>query len=192
MAAAVDKIGLGWFAFLIKIGAIMGLSSVMLVLVYGQTRIFYIMSSDGLLPPAFHKVHEKFRTPYINTIFVGAVIAIVAGLTPIGVLGDLVSLGTMTAFMIVCFSVLYLRHKQPDVVRPFRTPFVPLVPICGMLASGYLIYGMLSSAQGGEIFYRLQIFFIAGVLVYFLYGQFHSKLAIAHKKSYLGVEEEQR
>jgi basic amino acid/polyamine antiporter, APA family len=114
MAVAVDKIGLGWFAFLIKVGAILGLSSVMMVLIYGQTRIFYVMARDGLLPQVFSKIHTKFHTPHINTMLVGLLVAVAAGVTPISLLGDLVSLGTLLAFMIVCFSVLYLRKKQPD------------------------------------------------------------------------------
>ena len=123
MAVAVDAVGLGWFAILIKIGAITGLSSVMLVLLYGQTRIFYTMARDGLLPDAFSKTHPRFRTPYINTIFIGALVAVAAGLTPITLLGDLVSLGTLLAFMMVCFSVLYLRVKQPAAGAPLPRPF---------------------------------------------------------------------
>lgn len=147
MAVAVDHIGLGWFSFLIKIGALTGLTSVMLVLLYGQTRIFYIMSADGLLPPSFSKIHPRFKTPYINTIVIGSIVAIAAGMTPISLLGDLVSLGTLLAFIIVCFSVYYLRKKQPDLVRPFRTPWVPLVPLLGILTCGYLIITMFISLQ---------------------------------------------
>ncbi len=190
MALAVDQIGLGWFAFLIKIGAIMGLSSVMLVLVYGQTRIFYIMSSDGLLPKMFHRVHKKFQTPHLNTMVVGFFIAIAAGLMPLKSLGDMVSLGTMTAFMIVCFSVLYLRHTQPDVERPFKTPFVPFVPIAGMFTSGFLIWGMATSEGGGQTLYFVMLFLMAGLLFYMLYGQFNSTLNKEHKAAYLGVEKE--
>lgn len=176
MAVAVDKIGLGWFAFIIKIGAIMGLSSVMLVLLYGQTRIFYIMSQDGLLPAMFSKVHPKFQTPYINTILIGLIVMVAAGLTPIGVLGDLVSLGTLLAFMIVCFSVLYLRRKEPGLERPFRTPFVPVVPVLGILSCGYLIYGMLSSEGGTKIIILLKWFLLLGAIIYFFYSRKHSKL----------------
>jgi APA family basic amino acid/polyamine antiporter len=147
MAVAVDHIGLAWFAFLIKVGAITGLTSVMLVLLYGQTRIFYVMSRDGLLPQAFCKVHARFKTPHINTLCIGALVAIAAGMTPISLLGDLVSLGTLLAFMIVCFSVLYLRRAQPDLHRPFRTPFAPFVPVMGILTCGYLILTMFLSFQ---------------------------------------------
>ncbi len=172
MAVAVDAIGLGWFSFIIKVGAITGLSSVMLVLVYGQTRIFYTMSRDGLLPAMFSKVHPKFRTPYVNTILVGIVVAFAGGLTPINVLGDLVSLGTLSAFTIVCLSVLYLRRKEPDLERPFKVPFSPVVPLLGVLCCGYLIAQMPL-----EIFITLKWFFLIGVVVYLVYGQFNSRLA---------------
>lgn len=147
MAVAVDHIGLGWFSFLIKIGAITGLSSVMLVLLYGQTRIFYVMARDGLMPKSFCKIHPKFKTPYINTMIIGMIVAVAAGVTPISLLGDLVSLGTLLAFMIVCFSVYYLRKKQPELVRPFRTPWVPVVPLMGILTCGYLVITMFVSVQ---------------------------------------------
>jgi APA family basic amino acid/polyamine antiporter len=172
MAVAVDAIGLGWFSFIIKVGAIMGLSSVMLVLVYGQTRIFYTMSRDGLLPQIFCKVHPKYHTPYVNTILVGVGVAIAGGLTPINVLGDLVSLGTLSAFTIVCVSVLYLRWKEPDLHRPFRVPFAPITPILGILCCGYLIAQMPL-----EIFIKLKFFFLAGLVVYFVYGRRKSRLA---------------
>lgn len=176
MAVAVDQIGLPWFSFIVKIGAIMGLSSVMLVLLYGQTRIFYIISRDGLLPSMFSRVHKKFHTPWINTIFVGTCVAIAAAMTPIGVLGDLVSLGTLAAFMMVCFSVLYLRIKQPELERPFRTPFMPFVPICGMLASGGLIVAMFISESGEHMLHFLPWYLGVGALIYVCYGYRKSKL----------------
>jgi len=183
MAVAIDKIHVSWLTFgnfkllpfLIKVGALMGLSSVMLVLVYGQTRIFYMMGKDGLIPEFFCKLHAKFQTPYINTIIVGFIVGLVAGFTPISVLGNLVSMGTLFAFCIVCYSVLYLRRKRPELVRPFKTPFAPVVPLLGIASCGYLIYGI-----GAAIFQALEWYFLAGVLVYLLYGQFHSKL---HKEN---------
>jgi APA family basic amino acid/polyamine antiporter len=179
MAVAIDHIQIpmltfGHFRllpFLIKVGAIMGLSSVMLVLVYGQTRIFYMMGKDNLIPELFCKMHAKFKTPYINTLIVGFVVALMAGLTPIGVLGNLVSMGTLFAFCIVCFSVIYLRYKRPDLHRPFKTPLMPITPILGIAACSYLIYGI-----GYEIFVTLRWYFLAGILIYFLYGQFHSRI----------------
>lgn len=171
MAVAVDKIGLDWLSFLIKVGAITGLTSVMLVLIYGQTRIFYTISKDGLLPGFFSTLHTRFHTPYINTLIVGVAVALAAGLTPISVLGDLVSMGTLFAFSIVCFSVMYLRHKQPGLHRPFSVPFYPFVPLLGIAFCGYLMYGL-----GWEVFVRLKFWFIGGIAVYLCYGQFKSRL----------------
>ena len=167
---AVDAIGLPWLAFMVKVGAICGLSSVMLVLMYGQTRIFYTMARDGLLPPLFSKIHRRFQTPYINTIVVGIVSAIVAGMTPIEDLGNLVNLGTLMAFTIICFTVIYLRIKEPNFVRPFRVPFPKVTPVLGMLSCVLLI------APLWETFVTLIPYFALGFLIYFGYSQFHSKL----------------
>lgn len=135
MAVAVDAIGLGWFALLIKVGAITGLSSVMLVLMYGQTRIFYTMSKDGLLPVSLSAVHKKFKTPYINTIIVSVIVAVAAGVTPIELLGDLVSLGTLMAFIIVCITVYHLRVHAPELPRPFITPGFHRVKVMEIIAA---------------------------------------------------------
>lgn len=178
MAVAVDKITIPWltigsfkiFPFVIKIGALMGLTSVMLVLLYGQTRIFYTMSRDGLIPPFFSKVHPKFQTPHINTFLVGLVVAFAAALTPIGTLGDLVSMGTLAAFMVVCFSVWYLRVKEPNLERPFRVKGLPFVAGGGMLFCAYLI-----STMPEKIFHFLLIWLTAGFIIYLGYGQFNSK-----------------
>ena len=183
MAVAADKINIAWLtislgghslkllSLFIKVGVIMGLSSVMLVLIYGQTRIFYMMSKDGLIPPIFSKMHNKFKTPHLNTIIVGSVVGIAASLTPISVLGNLVSMGTLIAFCIVCFSVIWLRYKHPEIPRAFKTPFMPIIPIIGILACSYLIYGI-----GKEIFIALKYYFLAGIVIYFVYGQFGSKI----------------
>jgi len=122
IALAVDRMGTDWFSILIKVGAVAGLSSVMLILTYGQTRVFYAMARDGLLPQFFAKLHDKFRTPWIGTIVLGIIIAVAAAFLPIEILGDLVSLGTATAFGIVCLSVMYLRTSQAGLERPFRIP----------------------------------------------------------------------
>lgn len=170
IAVAVDAIHLPWLAFVVKIGAIAGLSSVMLVLLYGQTRIFYTMSRDGLLPGMFSKVHPKFQTPWINTLLVGFVAALVAGLTPISQLGDLVNLGTLLAFTIICFSVLYLRIKEPNLPRPFRVPAAPLIAVLGMACCLFLI------SQLTHTFWTLKWYFLLGFIVYFAYGYRHSRV----------------
>lgn len=186
MAVAVDTIGLGWFAFLIKVGAIMGLSSVMMVLIYGQTRIFYVMSRDGLLPGIFSRVHAKFQTPHINTAIVGVIVSIAAGITPITLLGDLVSLGTLMAFIIVCFSVIYLRRTQPQLPRPFRTPGSPVVPLLGIATCGYLVFSIFFGRDGGgdwvitesgsHVLSLTGPYVLLGALIYLAYGARKSKL----------------
>ena len=181
IAKAVDHIGLGGFAILIKIGAIMGLSSVMLVLIYGQTRIFYAMSRDGLIPAAFSKLHAKYKTPYINTILVGFLVAVAAGTTPLSKLGDLVSLGTLVAFAIICFTVIYMRVKHPEIERKFKVPFYPILPVCGIILCLYLASNVMfphvevgeKAPNTGMIF---TYYLLAGVIIYFAYSQFHSKL----------------
>lgn len=173
MAKAVDAIGLGWLSFFIKVGAIAGLTSVMLVLLYAQTRVFYAMSRDGLLPPLFGFIHPKFKTPWINTMMVGAIVAIAASITPISVLGDLVSLGTLCAFSIICFSVLYLRVKEPDLARPFRVPYSPYFPILGILSCGALIAGLFSNPVTVKFYL---VYLAVGLAIYFLYGQHKSRL----------------
>ena len=170
IAVAVDAIHLPWLAFVVKVGAICGLSSVMLVLMYGQTRIFYTMAKDGLLPKVFSTIHPKFQTPWINTIVVGLVSGIVAGMTPIDDLGDLVNLGTLMAFTIICFTVLYLRIKEPALARPFKVPYPKLIPVLGMLTCAALISTLW------ETFVALIPYFILGFVIYFGYGSRNSKL----------------
>jgi basic amino acid/polyamine antiporter, APA family len=170
IAVAVDAIHMPWLAFVVKIGAIAGLSSVMLVLMYGQTRIFYTMAKDGLLPKVFSSIHPKFQTPWVNTIAVGMISGTVAGMTPINQLGDLVNLGTLLAFTIICFTVLYLRIKEPNLHRPFKVPFAKVTPVLGILCCLGLISTMLHTV------YVLIPYFILGFAIYFLYGQRHSKL----------------
>lgn len=173
IAKAVDAIGLSWLSFMVKIGALAGLTSVMMVLLYGQTRIFYTMSKDGLLPEMFSKVHPKFHTPYVNTIVVGSVIGLVAATTPIDILGDLVSLGTLTAFSIICYTVLHLRAKEPNLERPFKVPFSPFFPLLGIGFCGYLIYGLLSNPVTVKFY---MCYLVAGLVVYFLYSYRNSRL----------------
>jgi basic amino acid/polyamine antiporter, APA family len=173
IAVAVDTAGAGlqWLRPLIKIGAIAGLSSVILVMLMGQPRIFYSMSKDGLLPKSFSKVHRKYKTPYITTLITGIVAMFVAGLFPIGLLGELVSIGTLLAFVIVCGGVLVLRYKSPNLHRPFKTPLFPLVPILGILTS----LGLMSFLPG-DTWIRLIVWMAIGIIIYFTYSRKHSKI----------------
>jgi APA family basic amino acid/polyamine antiporter len=172
IAVAVNAAGngLNWLRPLIKTGAIAGLSSVILVMLMGQPRIFYSMSRDGLLPASFSRVHKKYKTPYITTIITGAVAMVVAGLFPIGLLGELVSIGTLLAFVIVCGGILVLRYKKPELERPFKTPLFPIVPILGILSSLSLMYFL-----PGDTWIRLIVWMAIGIVIYFGYSKKHSK-----------------
>jgi APA family basic amino acid/polyamine antiporter len=138
----------------------------------GQPRIFFSMARDGLLPATFGKVHPRFQTPYITTIVTGIVAAVVAGLFPIGILGELVSIGTLLAFVIVCAGIWVLRNKSPELPRPFKTPLVPLVPILGILICGYLMYSLPK-----DTWLRLIIWMAIGLVIYFAYGVRKSRFA---------------
>jgi APA family basic amino acid/polyamine antiporter len=173
IALAIDRAGegLSWLSPLIKLGAIAGLSSVILVMMLGQSRIYYAISKDRLLPSFFSKVHNKRGIPRNATIFACVVTAIVAGLFPLHVLSELVSIGTLLAFAVVCISVLVLRKTQPNLKRPFRTPLVPFVPLLG---AAICILQMVSLPWGTWL--RLIIWTVIGMLIYFLYGMRRSKL----------------
>lgn len=163
--------GVGWLRPVIKIGAIAGLSSVILVMMLGQPRIFYAMSKDGLLPPVFSDVHPHFRTPWLATILTGCIAMVVAGLFPIGLLGELVSIGTLLAFAIVCAGIFVLRFTDPQINRPFRTPIFWLISPAGVFFCLWLMYGLPPDTWA-----RLIVWMVIGLVIYFLYGRRHSKV----------------
>lgn len=162
-----------WATFLVELGALAGLATVMLVMLLGQSRVFYSMSKDGLLWPWASKIHPRFRTPYLTSIVVGFFVAILATLIPLNVLDEMTSIGTLLAFVLVSAGVLVMRRTHPHMERPFRTPWVPVVPILAILFSGVLIYGLSPETK-----WRLVIWLIIGLLIYFFYGRKHSKVQV--------------
>jgi len=160
-----------WATFLVELGAIAGLATVMLVMLLGQSRVFYSMSRDGLLWPWASKIHPRFRTPYLSSIVVGFFVAILATLIPLSVLDEMTSVGTLLAFMLVSAGVWIMRRSHPDLPRPFRTPMVPLVPILSILFSGLLIVSLSYWTQ-----LRLVVWLVIGLVIYFSYGRKHSKV----------------
>jgi basic amino acid/polyamine antiporter, APA family len=173
VASAFDGVGMTWAVYLITIAATAGLTSVMLVMMLGQTRIFLGMAKDGLLPRnIFASIHPKFKTPYKSTILVGLIISIVAGLTPINTVSEMCSMGTLLAFAMVCGAVWILRVKEPDLERPYRTPFLPVVATLGM---GFNLF--LMTQVRAHTWFAFIIWGIIGILVYFLYSRSRSNLA---------------
>jgi len=176
-AAAGRAVGTSWapllnaMKMLVELGAIAGLSSVMVVMMMAQPRIFYSMANDGLLPAWAARIHPRFRTPHITSILTGAAVSVAAGFTPIGILGQLVSIGTLLAFVIVSLGVLFLRKQRPELHRPFRTPGVPFIPILSALVSFALMAGL-----PWRTWERLIIWMVLGVVFYFVYGYRHSRL----------------
>jgi APA family basic amino acid/polyamine antiporter len=169
---AIEHAGpdLAWLGFLVNVGAVVGLASVVLVLLLGQSRVFYAMSRDGLIPPLYSQVHPTFRTPWIGTIVTGVFASLLAGLVPLSILGELVSIGTLLAFAIVCVGIMILRVARPNYHRPFKTPFVWVVAPLGM---AMCIFMMLFLPF--DTWLRLIVWTLIGLVIYFMYGQNHAK-----------------
>ncbi|GAA3486163.1 amino acid permease [Streptomyces cremeus] len=171
LADAFKSVGHPFWAGLISFGAAVGLTSVCMILLLGQSRVFFAMSRDGLLPRAFSQVHPKFGTPYRSTILLGVLVAVVAGFTSIDELAELVNIGTLFAFVVVALGVVILRRKRPDLPRSFKTPLVPLIPALSVLASLWLMLNLPA-----ETWLRFGVWMLIGIAVYFLYGKRNSKL----------------
>jgi basic amino acid/polyamine antiporter, APA family len=182
VAEGAAAIGVGWAVLLIDIGAIAGLASVMLVMLLGQSRVLYTMSHDGLLWKWAGKLHPRFCTPYITSIVVGCFVTFLAAFFPITFLGQLVSLGTLLAFTIVCLGIWVMRVRRPDIPRPFRTPWVPFVPIGGMIVSLALMLSLDAPAWIG-----FSSWLILGLIIYFTYSRRHSKVQQAARAKQTAV-----
>ena len=171
VAVAAAGPSLAWLRYAVEVGSLLGLASVVLVMLMGQPRVFFSMASDGLLPTVFGKVHPRYKTPYITTIMTGTIAAIVAGLFPIGLLGQLVSIGTLLAFVIVCAGVWILRVRSPEIPRAFKTPLVPIVPLLGIVSCFGLMAGLPK-----DTWIRLIVWLALGLIVYFMYSRKHSHI----------------
>jgi basic amino acid/polyamine antiporter, APA family len=178
IALGVDVTGVKWGSYLVKIGAIGGLTSTMLVMLLGQTRVFFTMSHDGLLWKWACKIHPKLRTPYISTMVIGLVVGLLAATLPISTLDELTSIGTLFAFTIVCAGIWVLRRKQPDLERPFKTPWVPFVPIMGMSISLLMMVSL--HLLTWEVFLA---WLAIGLVIYFTYSRYHSKVQRAEQEN---------
>jgi basic amino acid/polyamine antiporter, APA family len=171
VATAIDRTGLAWMAKAIKIAIIAGYTSVILVMLLGQSRVFYSMSRDGLLPKLFSDVHPKWRTPWRSNVLFMVFVSLFAAFAPIQIVGEMTSIGTLFAFVLVCGGIIVMRRTHPELPRPFRTPLVPLVPILGVIANLLLMLGL-----GLENWLRLFVWLIIGLLIYFTYSRKHSLL----------------
>lgn len=172
VALAINQTPFGWLRGAIKIAIIAGYTSVILVLLFGQSRVFFSMSRDGLLPKVFSEIHPRFRTPWRSNFLFMVFVSLLAAFAPISHLGHMTSIGTLFAFVIVCAGIMVMRAIEPTLPRPFRTPWVPLVPVLGILCNLYLMYGL-----GWENWVRLLVWLVIGLAIYFTWGRWHSNLA---------------
>jgi APA family basic amino acid/polyamine antiporter len=171
VAVGIDATGVSWGSLLVKLGAVFGLATVMLVMLLGQSRVFFSMSRDGLLPKWASAVHPRFRTPWISTIVVGSIVALMPAFKDIDFLSDLVNIGTLLAFTIVCAGVWVLRVRHPELERPFRTPMVPAVPILGIVTALFVM------SRLPRITWEVMIgWLLVGLIIYFGYSVRHSKV----------------
>jgi basic amino acid/polyamine antiporter, APA family len=171
LAKAFDEVGQGWAANLISLGAVCGITTVVLVLMLGQTRVFFAMSRDGLLPPALARVHPRFGTPWIITVITCTVIAALAGFVPLSELSELTSIGTLFAFVVVSIGVVILRRIRPDLPRAYRAPGVPWLPVLSVVASVWLMLNLPVAT-----WLRFVVWMVVGLAIYFGYGSRHSRL----------------
>ena len=182
VALAIDQTPYIWLKPAVKLAVIAGFTSVILVLLLGQSRVFYSMSRDGLLPSAFSSIHPRFRTPWRSNILFMVFVSVFSALVPIRVVGHMTSIGTLLAFVIVCAGILVMRRTRPDLPRPFRTPLVPFVPLMGI---GVCLAMMIS--LGRDTWIRLFAWLALGLVIYFTYGRKHSRLALARPSPVPGV-----
>jgi len=178
VAFAINKYmpGYNWLAQLVTVAILAGFSSVILVMLLGQSRVFYSMSRDGLLPQSFSTLHPKYKTPYKANLFILILVGLFAAFIPGDIVGDMTSIGTLFAFMLVCVAVIVLRKTDPDLPRQFKTPLVPFVPILGIIVCGAMIFGL-----GWTNWARLIGWLVVGFIIYFGYSKNHSVLRIQHK-----------
>jgi APA family basic amino acid/polyamine antiporter len=177
VVVGVRATGYQWATFLVELGALGGLATVMLVMLLGQSRVFYSMSRDGLLWGWASKIHPRFCTPYISSIVVGVFVAILATVIPLSVLDEMTSVGTLLAFVLVSAGVWVMRRTHPELPRPFKTPLVPLVPILAIVFCGALIYGLSPATK-----WRLVVWLVIGLIIYFTYSVKHSKVRNSGKQ----------
>ena len=182
VATAINLTPYPWLQKLIKLGIISGFTSVILVMLLGQSRVFYSMSRDGLLPKLFSNIHPKWQTPWQSNLILMVLVSVLSGFVPISKLGHMTSIGTLFAFIIVCAGVMILRYTHPEWPRQYKTPLVPLVPILGIVVCFSMMFSL-----GLETWYRLFIWLAIGLVIYFSYSRFHSKLNWWTKKYFLNM-----